>query len=99
VPLPVDTLPLNVSQVPPPVTALDGPPLAGATKVPEPVNLMFRVVGFRADANASPPGLSVVMGMSTLIMSQRTWAALPDALWLADNPMVLSPDTGSLSVL
>src|SRR6266704_7124029 len=76
VPLPVLTPLLNVSQVPPPVTAPDVPPLAGATKVPEPVSLIFRVFGLRALANATPCGLMVVTGMSTLMMSHRTWAAL-----------------------
>src|SRR6266496_2074614 len=72
--------PLNVSQVPPPVTPLDVPPLAGATKVPEPVNLIFRPEGADpdiAEANATPPGLNVVVGKFMLIMAHPTWSACP----------------------
>src|SRR5260370_30976422 len=58
VPLPVETPLANVSQVPPPVTALDVPPLAGATTVPVPVSLIVRLA--LADANAIPPALTVL---------------------------------------
>src|SRR5439155_13219887 len=88
VPLPVDTPSLNVSQVPPPVAAPEPPPLAGATKVPEPVNLIVRSVGeFRADANATPPA-STVRGakLMTLAMSQRTWSACDPAVF-AETPV------------
>src|SRR5713101_2485367 len=57
VPLPVETPLVKVSQVPPPVAALDVPPLAGATKVPLPVNLIVWVAS--ADANAIPSALTV----------------------------------------
>ncbi len=76
-PLPVDVVPLNVSQVPPPVTPPDVPPLAGPTKVPEPVSLIDRLLGFLAEANATPPALDVegvVVGLKCWI-SQRTWSA------------------------
>src|SRR5215471_14713035 len=80
VPLPVDRhalgQPLNVSQVPPPVTALDSPPLAGATKVPEPVSLIFSPLGagpLRADAKATPPGVKIGGTVKLeFMMSQRT---------------------------
>ena len=75
----MEVVPLNVSHVPPPVTALDVPPLAGPTKVPEPVSLIDRVLGFLAEANATPPGVSVagvVAGFMWMI-SQRTWSAAP----------------------
>src|SRR5712691_5131853 len=79
VPLPVETPLVKVSQVPPPVTALDVPPLAGETKVPVPVSLMVRLA--LADANAIPPALTVLgaggMPKRTLTMSQRTWSAEP----------------------
>src|SRR6266568_8688392 len=79
VPLPVETPLVKVSQVPPPVTALDVPPLAGATKVPVPVSLIVRLA--LADANAIPPALTVLgaggMPKATLTMSQRTWSAEP----------------------
>src|SRR5712692_8684878 len=81
-PLPVGVLPVNISQVPPPVTAPDIPPLAGATKVPAPVSLIFKPEGADpeiADANATPPGLTVVVGKLTLTMSQRAWSAPPSA--------------------
>src|SRR6266849_10481723 len=86
--------PLNVSQVPPPVTALDVPPLAGATKVPEPVNLIFRVLGLLVLANATPPGLSVfgvVVGLK-LMMSQRTKLACP---WTAGRPAIMNNNTAN----
>jgi len=97
----VDVVPSNVSQVPPPVTAPDGPPLAGATRVPEPVSLIFRVLGFRALANATPPALTVggVVKKLRLTMSQRTCAALTDALWSAENAVAPRAAIGSLSVL
>jgi hypothetical protein len=81
VPLPVDVESLNVSQVPPPVTALDVPPLAGPTKVPEPVSLIDRVLGFLAEANATPPALIVggLVVASKWMTSQRTWSAAPSA--------------------
>src|SRR5713226_1554296 len=79
VPLPVETPLVKVSQVPPPVAALEVPPLAGATKVPLPVNLIMRVA--LADANAIPPALTVLraggMPNAMLMMSQRTWSAEP----------------------
>src|SRR5712692_9220560 len=79
VPLPVETPLVKVSQVPPPVTALEVPPLAGATKVPVPVSLIVRLA--LADANAIPPALTVLgaggMPKATLTMSQRTWSAEP----------------------
>src|SRR5215831_12604820 len=67
------------SQVPPPVTALDVPPLAGPTNVPEPVSLIDRVLGFLAEANATPPAVSVagVVAVFMWMMSQRTWSAAP----------------------
>jgi hypothetical protein len=69
----------KVAHVPPPVTAEEVPPLAGATKVPEPVNLIVKVLGFLAAANATPPGLIVfgVVVMSRLMMSHRTCSAPP----------------------
>jgi hypothetical protein len=77
VPLPVDVVPLNVSQVPPPVTALDVPPLVGPTKVPEPVSLIDRLLGFLAEANATPPAATVGRGVVALkwMISQRTCSA------------------------
>src|SRR5713101_3567961 len=76
VPLPVETPAVKVSQVPPPVAALDVPPLAGATKVPLPVNLIVRLA--LADANAIPPSLTVGgVVKARLMMSQRTWSAEP----------------------
>src|SRR5216684_4626896 len=86
--------PLNVCQVPPPVTALEVPPLSGATKVPEPVSLIFRPDGadpLIADANASPPALrvgGVVLGFKWT-MSQRTWSACPRTR----REPIVSPDT------
>ena len=59
-PLPVDVAPSNVSQVPPPVVAPEGPPVAGATNVPAPVPRR------KTDAFHNIYGL----GMSTLMMSQ-----------------------------
>jgi hypothetical protein len=61
------------------VTALDVPPLAGPTKVPEPVSLIDRVLGFLAEANATPPALSVggVVAAFMWMISQRTWSAAP----------------------
>src|SRR5207249_9303943 len=75
----VDVVPLNVSQVPPPVTAPDVPPLAGATNVPEPVSFIDRLLGFLAEANATPPALIVggVVVASKWMISQRTWSAAP----------------------
>src|SRR5207244_9399213 len=78
-PLPVDVESLNVSQVPPPVAALEVPPLAGPIKVPEPVSLIDRLLGFLAEANAIPPALIVGGAVAALrwIISQRTWSAAP----------------------
>src|SRR5713226_5713492 len=76
VPLPVETPLVKVSHMPPPVTALDVPPLAGATKAPLPVSLIVRVV--LADANAIPPSVTVGgVVKARLMMSQRTWSAEP----------------------
>jgi len=72
------------------VVAPEVPLLAGATKVPEPVNLIVRRVGeFRADANATPPA-SMVKGakLVTLMMSQRTWSLVADALEFGKVPVV-----------
>jgi hypothetical protein len=65
----------NVSQVPPPVTALDVPRLAGETNVPEPVSVILRFEG--AIADAIPPALKVkgVVVKLKLMMSQRTCSA------------------------
>jgi hypothetical protein len=47
----VPLAPLEVVQVPPPVTALDPPPLAGATNVPDPVSVIVSPpLGAVADA-------------------------------------------------
>src|SRR5713226_704641 len=74
VPLPVETPPVKVSQVPPPVAALDVPPLAGATKVPVPVKLIVWLAS--ADANATPPALTVGgVVKARLMMSHRTCSA------------------------
>jgi hypothetical protein len=62
--------PAVTDHVPPPVTALDAPPLAGTTKVPEPVKVMVEQPTFPkrpafvkaqsiAVATAVPPGLKV----------------------------------------
>src|SRR6266852_4755156 len=85
--------PLNVSQVPPPVTPLDVPPLAGPMKVPEPVSLIVRVLGLRAAANATPPALAVagVVAGLKLMMSQRTWSAEPPCI--AGRPTVMHNNT------
>src|SRR2546422_8604558 len=65
---------LKVSEVPPPVTALEvPPPPAGATKVPEPVSVIFEQS--LALAEAMPGGGAP----ASLTMSQRTWAAWPMA--------------------
>jgi hypothetical protein len=88
VPLPVDVAPLNVSQVPPPVTLLDVPPLAGPTKVPQPVSLIDRLLGFLAEANATPPAVTVggVVAALRWMISQRTWSA--DAC-ITGRPMIM----------
>src|SRR6266567_7105428 len=69
--------PENVAHVPPPVTAPDVPPLAGATNVPAPVSLIVKELGLLAAANATPPAVivfGVVVGLR-LMMSHRTrWA-------------------------
>src|SRR6266496_243734 len=71
VPLPVETPLTKVSQVPPPVAAPDVPPLAGAAKVPLPVNSIVWVAS--ADANAIPPALAVGgVVKARLMMSHRT---------------------------
>src|SRR5712692_5691904 len=71
VPLPVETPLVNVSHVPPPVAAPDVPPLAGATKVPLPVNLIVWIAS--ADANAIPPALTVgAVVKARLMISHRT---------------------------
>jgi hypothetical protein len=50
-------------------------------KVPEPVSLIVKVLGLRAVANATPPGLIVfgVVEKFWLVMSQRTSSAEPSA--------------------
>src|SRR5215472_3286525 len=68
-------VPSKVSHLPPPVTALDVPPLAGETNVPEEsVNVIWLFAS--AEANAIPPGLRVGPGVvkSTWMRSQRTWS-------------------------
>src|SRR6266536_456917 len=74
VPLPL----LVVVQVPPPVTAGEPPPLAGATKCPDPVSVIVSPSG--AVADAWPPGLMGVGGIPVvLMMSQRTRSACAPA--------------------
>src|SRR6516164_168806 len=79
VPLPVGTLfgpGLNVSQVPPPVTALPLPspssPPAGVTKVPEPVSVIKELSA--APAESCPPALRLILA-STLMRSHWNWAS------------------------
>src|SRR5260370_1317509 len=72
----------HVPQVPPPVTALLGPPPGppGATKVPEPVSVICEPS--LAFADAIPPALVVsgeAGGKFWLMMSQRTCWAWPIA--------------------
>src|SRR5438876_7262985 len=81
-------VPLNVSQVPPPVTSSG----SSGLKVPEPVSLIDKLLGFLAEAKATPPGLSVlgvVAGFMWMI-SQRTWSAAARATGsqtgIANNP-------------
>jgi hypothetical protein len=81
------------------VTAPDVPPLAGATKVPEPVNSIFRPEGadpLIAEANATPPGLTVggVVVGSKWIMSQRTAWAWP---YTGRAPAVIDSSTADTS--
>jgi hypothetical protein len=92
---PVDTLPaVKVSQVPPPVTALDVPlPPDGATKVPAPIRTILDPSLVRADA--IPPGSAVKSaGGLRLMMSQRTWAAWPNAAETHDSDSQQPSDHG-----
>src|SRR5215471_2619901 len=84
---------VNVSQVPPPVTPWELPPLAGAWNVPLPVSLIFRLAS--ANATATPPGLSVVgplAGKLMLMMSQRTKLAWP---YTTGRPAIIDNSTAS----
>jgi hypothetical protein len=81
-----------VTQVPPPVTALDvPPPPAGATKVPEPVSVIFEPS--LALEEAFPPAEAVPVAKSTLIMSHRNFPSLADVRSKSDEvETALEPD-------